>query len=186
MRKLVFTLLLLLTLTLDAQVKFLGIPVDGTKSNMVSKLEKKGFTYHYDSYHKVDFLTGMFNGKEVILSINDYHNKVWRIKLFEKGDAYIGKNAIKQEFNELVKQFENNKNYIAFDDQYLNDEFDVDYEISTNDKQVQAGFYQIKDIDTFEIEEDGFVWFLIAKAGDCFKIILHYDNQSNKPKGEDL
>ena len=32
MRKVAFTLLMLLALSLNAQVKFLGIPVDGTKA----------------------------------------------------------------------------------------------------------------------------------------------------------
>ncbi len=50
MRKLVSLLLLcIMTMTMYAQqkdvTKFLGIPVDGTKSAMIQKLKAKGFTY---------------------------------------------------------------------------------------------------------------------------------------------
>ena len=46
MRKLAFTLLMFLTLSLNAQdkvMKFMGIPIDGSKSEMIDKLMGKGF-----------------------------------------------------------------------------------------------------------------------------------------------
>ena len=55
--------------------KFLGIPVDGTKSAMIQKLKAKGFTYH----QKDDLLEGEFNGEKVNIAIVTQGNKVWRI-----------------------------------------------------------------------------------------------------------
>ena len=45
--------------------QFLGIPVDGTKTEMVQKLKAKGFKYN-STY---DWLEGEFNGREVVLLI---------------------------------------------------------------------------------------------------------------------
>ncbi len=56
--------------------KFLGIPVDGTKSEMINKLLNKGFTRtKYDR----DVLTGEFNGMNVNIMVQTINNKVWRI-----------------------------------------------------------------------------------------------------------
>ena len=41
--------------------KFLGIPVDGTKSAMIQKLKDKGYTYN----SRKDCLEGEFNGRNV-------------------------------------------------------------------------------------------------------------------------
>lgn len=45
--------------------KFLGIPVDGTKSEMIQKLKAKGFTYNSVK----DMLEGEFNGSEVQIAV---------------------------------------------------------------------------------------------------------------------
>ena len=69
MKKLIFTLLMFLTLSLNAQelvVKFLGFPVDGSKSDMISNLKQKGFTYDKE----YDLLDGYFNGDHVHVYIS--------------------------------------------------------------------------------------------------------------------
>ena len=51
----------MLSIALHAQhnvTKFLGIPVDGTKTSMIQKLKNKGFTYDV----KRDRMLGEFNG----------------------------------------------------------------------------------------------------------------------------
>ena len=55
--------------------KFLGIPVDGTKSEMIQKLEEKGYRYNSQN----DFLEGEFNGRDVHIYIGTNNNKVYRI-----------------------------------------------------------------------------------------------------------
>ena len=50
---------------------FLGIPVDGTKSEMIEKLKAKGFKY--ETLDENDFLTGEFNGMDVhIFVVRNY------------------------------------------------------------------------------------------------------------------
>lgn len=71
MRKIMFLLIILLTTVANAQTryitKFLGIPVDGTKTAMIQKLKQKGFTYN--SY--LDCLQGEFNGRDVNLFLGN-------------------------------------------------------------------------------------------------------------------
>ena len=41
--------------------KFLGIPIDGSKAEMIQKLKEKGYTYN----SKFDCLEGEFNGQAI-------------------------------------------------------------------------------------------------------------------------
>ena len=118
--------------------KFLGIPVDGTKQSMIQKLKAKGFTYD----QQTDCLYGEFNGEEVSISVQTNGNKVWRIAITDEIDR--SENQIRIRFNNLVNQFENNNKYMPYkkDSQTLSDNEDISYEISANDKQYAAIFYQ--------------------------------------------
>ena len=98
-----FILLFLTTICLSFNVfaqsnclTFLGIPIDGTKAEMISKLEAKG--YEYNSY--ADCLVGEFNGKDAIIYVNTIHNKVWRIIVVDK--TYINETDIKYDI--MVKE----------------------------------------------------------------------------------
>ena len=68
MKRYILTFVLVLT-SLSAfcqnTIKFLGIPIEGTKKEMISKLQAKG--YEYNSY--ADVLTGEFNGYDVTISV---------------------------------------------------------------------------------------------------------------------
>lgn len=118
--------------------KFLGIPIDGTKQSMIQKLKAKGFTYD----QQTDCLYGEFNGEEVSISVQTNGNKVWRIAITDEIDR--SENQIRIRFNNLVNQFENNNKYMPYkkDSQTLSDNEDISYEISANDKQYAAIFYQ--------------------------------------------
>ena len=75
-----FTVLLglFLSISLFAQgdvTKFLGIPVDGYKSEMRRKLEAKGFVWN----SLLECLEGEFNGTDVQVHIVTNNNKVYRI-----------------------------------------------------------------------------------------------------------
>lgn len=85
--------------------KFLGIPVDGTKTAMIQKLKDKGFT---PSTWDKNILEGEFNGSDVNVHIVTNNNKVWRIMLADK--ITQDETGIKIRFNKLCRQFENNKN----------------------------------------------------------------------------
>ena len=88
--------------------EFLGIPVDGTKQQMIEQLKAKGFVY--DSQE--DVLNGEFNGEEVSISIQTQGNKVWRVVVIDKNSR--DETQIKIRFNELVSQFENNESYLEY------------------------------------------------------------------------
>lgn len=121
MKKSIFTLLIsLFALNAVAQrdvTKFLGIPVDGTKTEMIRKLKAKGFkSTTYDR----EVLEGEFNGYDVTVHIVTNNNKVWRIGVADKN--YTNETAIKIRFNNLCQQFQQNKKYInPLGDQTIND-----------------------------------------------------------------
>lgn len=137
----------LLTLTVlcnaqDRALKFLGIPVDGYKSEMIQKLRDKGYTYSI--IEGEDVLTGEFNGIDVNIYIGTYNNKVWRIYIADNDtrDEY----QIKLRFNTLCEQFEKNPRYTALsEDQEIPMDEDISYEMNVNDKRYEAAFYQIPD-----------------------------------------
>lgn len=140
MKKILSLLILLLfTCTIQAQkdvTTFLGIPVDGFKSEMRKKLIAKGF----EPVTGQEFLKGEFNGTDVHIYIATNNNKVYRIMLC---DANTQDEAdIKIRFNKLVSQFENNKRYVTFDKYALSDDVDISYEMTVNNKNFDAIYYQ--------------------------------------------
>ena len=112
MKKIIgFAAVLLFSAVLYAQkdvTEFLGIPVDGTKQQMIENLKAKGFVY--DS--KEDLLSGEFNGEDVSISIQTQGNKVWRVVVIDKIPR--DETQIKIRFNKLVRQFENNESYLEY------------------------------------------------------------------------
>ena len=147
MKKLLFSLLAtLLTLSLYAQndvTTFLGIPVDGFKSEMRQKLIAKGFTPKKVGNN--EYLQGEFNGTDVHIFIATNNNKVYRIMVC---DANTQDEAnIKIRFNKLVNQFENNKRYTALDQYTISDTEDISYEMLVHKKNFDALFYQNPDME---------------------------------------
>lgn len=117
--------------------KFLGIPVDGSKVEMIRKLKEKGFTV--DLYDK-DVLKGEFNGTDVNIRIVTNNNKVYRIFI---SDVYTyNESDIKIRFNNLCNQFGKNKNYIPLDDYTLSADDEISYEMSVHNKRYEAYYFQ--------------------------------------------
>lgn len=141
---LVFTLALL-SLNLNAQnevTQFLGIPIDGYKSEMIQKLKSKGFTI---STYKKEVLAGEFNGTNVILHVGTNNNKVFRIMVADVNS--LSEADIRIRFNNLLNQFKNNKKYLPTPDStiskwIISEDEDISYEISVNSKRYEALFYQ--------------------------------------------
>lgn len=137
--------LLSLTVLCNAQdkaLKFLGIPVDGYKSEMIQKLRDKGYTY--SKIGDEDFLTGEFNGTDVNIHIVTNNNKVWRIYIADNDmrDEY----QIKLRFNTLCEQFERNAKYTSFiENQNIPMDEDISYEMNVNGKCYEAAYFQIPD-----------------------------------------
>ena len=116
MRRLVFALLMLLTLSLNAQdgiIRFKGIPVDGTKEEMIIKLKQKGFTYDYTN----DMFKGVFDGDNIVGFIQTYNDKVYNIRFMQDAHGF-NKSIVINKYNSLVLQYETNEKYLS------NNEFD--------------------------------------------------------------
>lgn len=117
--------------------QFLGIPVDGTKTEMVQKLKAKGFKYNSTN----DGLEGEFNGQEVELSIVTDNNKVWRIAVMDKWAT--DEANIKIRFNNLCRQFAKNEKYCSLnDDPLLSEEENIGYEMLVNNKRYESAYFQ--------------------------------------------
>ncbi|MCI5716469.1 MAG: hypothetical protein MR279_07625 [Bacteroidales bacterium] len=173
--------------------KFLGIPVDGSPTEIIKKLKAKGFTtdegYMRDvkvgliDWDGPEVLIGRFNGEKVRVFLAVEQNKVRRIYLADQDTR--DETQIKMRFNTLVRQFENNDKYIPyFDEQIIADDEDISYQMTVNKKQYQAGFVQKGEDGT--VDEKRFVWFTIGEGYNGCVIYIFYDNEYNQADGSDL
>ena len=218
MKKLsMLVVLLTLTITTFTQeqdvTKFLGIPVDGTKTEMIAKLKEKGFTQV--DYDEDIVLEGEFNGTEVYVFVVTNNRKVYRIMVTDKNKR--SETDIKIRFNILCQQFSENNKYISLDDYTIPEEEDISYQITVNNKRYQAGFYQVDKemlaqtlLNKYTAEqlttseelslEDKInvlgtvqklcahksVWFYISESYGEYGITMYYDNILNQANGNDL
>lgn len=196
MKKILLIIAVIITsVTLNAQnknvTKFLGIPVDGTKAEMMQKLKAKGFV---SSPYDNDALEGEFNGKNVNIRVVTNNNKVYRVAVFDADE--VGEADIIIRFNNLCSQFENNGKYrSSYRNNRLSEGEDISYEMRINNKTYGAMYYQLS-ASPEASEEDIFdvsymkrpVWFRIAEGTRYkkFYIVLFYDNEYNRANGEDL
>ena len=219
MKKLLsITMLLISSLFIYAQqdvTKFLGIPVDGSKSEMIQKLKAKGYT---SSPLDKDVLVGEFNGSDVNIHVVTNNNKVYRIMICDVNN--IDERAIQIRFNRLCEQFVNNSKYssLPLEEYMIPDDEDISYEITVHKKRYEAVFYQKTD-ETFMAKqiEAAFpqytkeqlanpseelraeivnfvtqyiskkaVWFMINERLGKYCITMYYDNEYNNANGEDL
>lgn len=142
MKKLIILPLLFVAVFASAQIevtKFLGIPVDGSKQQMIQKIKEKG--YLYNSIY--DRLEGEFNGRDVFIYVGTNNNKVYRILVEDA--VYSSEGDIKIRFNTLLRQFNNNQKYFSMstEDVELSDSEDISYEMIVHNKRYQAAFIQI-------------------------------------------
>lgn len=180
MKKFLLTcLFVLMTIAAIAQdnntIKFLGIPVEGNKKEMISKLQAKG--YEYDS--SADALFGEFNGTNVIISVQTVNNRVWRIAIV---DANVNNDEanIKIRFNRLFEQLSNNGKYEVVDGNKLGEKDDISYEMTVHKKRYDASF-------TFKDKSiHGAVWYMIAEQYGKYGIVMFYENLDNAANGDDL
>ena len=211
-------MLLISSLFIYAQqdvTRFLGIPVDGSKSEMIQKLKAKGYT---SSPLDKDVLVGEFNGADVNIHVVTNNNKVYRIMICDVNN--IDERAIQIRFNRLCEQFVNNSKYssLPLEEYMIPDDEDISYEITVHKKRYEAVFYQKTD-ETFMAKqiEAAFpqytkeqlanpseelraeivnfvtqyiskkaVWFMINERLGKYCITMYYDNEYNNANGEDL
>ncbi len=202
MRKLVFTLLMLMTLSMSAQndnvIKFMGIPIDGSKSEMISKLEEKGFVT-VEGIRRIEdaekelerlggeitggkmrendkeyFMNGYFDGKQCTLVIIAYKSKVYKMVVaFE--DSYTNKIHAFTSFNYYAEKLQNK----YYDENNFYKPLDYSDEL-----KLDADYFNM----FFDREKMGGVTLHITypKSNMEYHIILDYLNANNMPNGEDL
>ncbi len=177
---------MLISLSVSAQkevTKFLGIPVDGTKKEMIRKLQAKGFVKEKG----YDLLKGEFNGRNVYVSIGTNRNKVCRICVTDVNTT--DETNIRIQFNNLFYQFKENSKYFSINDSdpIIPEDEDISYNISINNKRYQAGFCQLNQDDKeHPIDLKKQVWFMIDEKYGEYRILLFYDNEYNRTNGDDL
>ena len=143
MKKLIIFPLLFVAVFASAQIevtKFLGIPVDGNKQQMIQKIKEKGYLYNSN----YDRLEGEFNGRDVFIYVVTNNNKVYRILVEDA--VYSSEGDIKIRFNTLLRQFENNnQKYFSMstEDGELSESEDISYEMTIHNKRYAAAFIQI-------------------------------------------
>lgn len=212
-------MLLISSLFIYAQqdvTKFLGIPVDGSKSEMIQKLKAKGYT---SSPLDKDVLVGEFNGADVNIHVVTNNNKVYRIMICDVNN--IDERAIQIRFNRLCEQFVNNSKYssLPLEEYMIPDDEDISYEMTVHKKRYEAIFYQKTDTiavakmlmsalspkytteqlanPTEELQSEMVklsieylmkrpVWFMISDFQGKYYITMYYDNEYNRANGEDL
>lgn len=220
MKKVLFAVVLfVLSASVYAQkdvTRFLGIPIDGSKSEMIRKLKAKGFERNP---YLEDFLTGEFNGMDVNVAVVTNNDKVYRIFVQDATSRSEGDIIIR--FNNLCRQFKENGKYFCFDDFTIPDGEDVGYEMTVNNKRYEATYFQLptdtaafsnelmtKILENYSQEElNGMsddekqnllqdvsfdllskrsVWFMIGDSYGSYRILMYYDNGYNMANGKDL
>ena len=139
-RSLSVAILLVISVSLFAQkdvTKFMGIPIDGFKPEMIQKLKEKGFV---SSASDKNILEGEFNGSQVTIHVVTTNNKVSRIGISDVN--YVDETDIRIRFNRLCQQFKSNSKYTSLDDYTIPEDEDISYEMKVNNKRYEAVFYQ--------------------------------------------
>ena len=205
MRKIAFTILMFLTLSLNAQdnvIKFMGISIDGSKSEMINKLQEKGFAPDQvlidleNAQNEVIrqggeipegrirerdgdyFMHGYFDGNDSKVIIVSYNKKVYQVMVVID-NPYNEFNA-KIQFDLYVEQL--SKKYTLFYN-FAKDILDKDLTMPF-DNPIKAVFTTAYDesekphgMITLEMSHPRYKEFYLA---------FRYYNMDNMPNGEDL
>ena len=194
---------------------FMGIPIDGSKEQMVGRLKEKGFS----GYSWNEYLEGIFNGENVRVFIGTNHGIVDRIKVvFPHTEERLNK----VKYNTLISRFARNPKYTELrENKVIPEDEDISYEITLHDKVYDAVYYLLRqDVDAnswkedfdreynarykkplsglTQIEIEEILFCLPGRISDAvsgvvwftlpgeYRIELYYDNLKNRPRGEDL
>lgn len=116
-------------------IKFMGVPVDGSKRKVEFALNQKGF--RRDSYN--DRMAGSFNGRQSYVYIHTNHQKVDRIMVLDQQPG----SAIKarEYFNVLLNQLEDKVEYFKLEGDQIPSDADVEYEMTVNNKTFEASYF---------------------------------------------
>lgn len=198
----------------ETALKFVGVPIGGTKEQMFNALKAKGFEMGYNG------MTGMFNGEHVTLHLNTNHGIVDWVKVVyprcsEENDTRIKYNTLLSRFNRNAKYVcvnpraevpaeeriywkinENTKYYDAVYF-YLHPEINAKEWVEEFKQEYQKRYKKpLQGLSYVEIEETLFCLPMKVSAAisgivwftmvDIHEININYVNFKNRPRGEDL
>ncbi len=158
--------------------KFMGVPIDGTKTEMIEQLQSKGFDYNC---HK-DCLDGEFNGRKVKLWIKSQNDKVWGIKV----QYYKTFWNIEDKYNALYDWFSNGGKYMYVSGQKIGYKEKVSVD---SDGQATVG-YSSEPLSSQETPKavfeakDGTIVRIALKDGFMDYLYLYYENTNNRTEYE--
>lgn len=158
-------------------IKFMGIPVDGTKQEMIKSLEKMGFSY----LPSRDLSFGEFNGNQVAIYVQTVKGKVWRLIVMEPGIP--SEDLAKYRFNKLFRQLSDSKKYIYIGGEKIDDNEKLRYNLKLGKKEYSATFI------TADLNVRGLVWYDLSLDEDEYDeycITMYYENPDNEADGSDL
>ena len=162
----------------DGTLKFLGIPVDGTKEAMISQLQAKDF--RYSSFD--DLLYGQFNGKDAEIHVGTNHGVVDRVVVVFPS---IPESQIISEYNALLSQFNSNDKYIGVgENERIASDEKISYEITIRHKHYEADFAYLSP-DLFTEDEAVQIRSLLSRAKDMSKEEMQELIASMTPSEED-
>lgn len=163
-------------------IRFLGIPIDGSESFVIDRLEQRGFTYN----PATGFSYGKFNGKESLVQVVNNKGKVCRIVVWQQ--CANEANAI-VDFNSLYAQLVDNSKY-TYQKGLSHGVMKVDEKIVSNilvyKKTYSNTFYYYATDNYFAERPDGILWYKIEYLSGDLIIGIFYDNPYNTSNGEDL
>lgn len=156
----------------DGTLKFLGIPIDGPKEQLIEKIKAKGFR----SSPYREYLVGQFNGQDVEVYVVDNHDTAYRVFVaFPETSAY----RVRLEYNHLLNQFLRNDKYLpikAFEE--IPESEDISYEMTIHNKEYGACFVFISP-DVFTKDESD-------KLHEVFAKLKNMSEEDAKNYGESL
>lgn len=170
--------------------QFMGIPIDGSVSLMTDRLKDKGFVPFDEG------LFGLFNGENVLINMNEYKGKVWRVfVVFPLMDSY----SVKSKYNTLSQEFQSKSNYIKIENEatyYIDNNTNLSYSMNIENKRFVANFLQLggnvnynklSEIELKKHLSKKLIWFYISDEGENqYRIVLYYENLYNFSNGDDL
>lgn len=200
----------------DRALKFMGIPVDGSKAEMIAALKNKGFKK--ESYQ--DYLEGIFNGEDVDVFISTNHEVVDRIRVVSP--YYGSEDDTRVKYNNLLSRFNRNAKYVSLSQKTeIPVGEDIYRSLHKNSKKYDVAYFYLMpevkkdewrneflatykkkytkplgDLSYDELEEVLFCLPMKIHSaisgivwftlGDSHHIVINYDNLQNRPCGEDL
>lgn len=216
MKKIAVLILFLCSSVCFAQrdvIKFLGIPVDGTREEMISAIKNLN-RFQYFRYETNDSFLGKFNGVDSFITISYNNGLVDRVFVWE-ADPRTLKETVKA-YNTLIDQFSKNDKYVDLlqcSQMKIQPGENVRRNMRVNGLTYEARFFYIPDMEerervlktvdgmsfsdridyVFDYAERNMVdivWFRINKIGigaRDWSIPIYYENTRNRPhEGEDL